>query len=207
MERRLPGGYGWHRDRVSRAESEYIRESLIPRADGWLVSTTGDAVFGHYDVTGVSLAQDVLSLYYIPERESAVAASEVRVNVPIAVANTTVQAALYLFEDRKFKRIPGTYVTFSASSTGNKAKSLADYVLLLPNQRLFLGIIGKGGIPVLEGFQSGAGAVPRIIRPRVITNHTDNLRTSYVLSQTTLATTAADTPMVVYLSKEASGVL
>jgi hypothetical protein len=206
INRRLPVGYGQTTGTdayIRNAESQALRAALTPREGGWLITTVGENIMTHHDVTGVLMTADRLLLMYVPARTSAVKVAEARINVATAVAATTVETALFYYENQVFKRIPGTYAIFNSASTGLKTK-LLDIADVLPDTKVFIGIVAHGGTPALEGFQSGAGGSPRVILQRSISSITA-LGSRYELAQT--STNTGDSPMVGYLSNQAALVL
>lgn len=207
-DRRLPGGYGQRKGEdsaIGNAESQYLREALLPAEDGWILTTLGEVAYAHTDVTAVAVPQDRLTFYYIPERTTKIAANEARINVALAVPNTYVEIALFNYKSGVFKRIPGTYAEFDTTSYGLQTRLLDRKTQISPESRLFLGVAAHGGTPILEGFQSGAGSKPRVISQRVVTATV--MGTEYTLAGTSKITDNADIPMVAYLAQEAALVL
>lgn len=207
---RLPQGRGLRKGEdaaVNQGESYAIRRELKPKVGGWLITTVGENVNGHQDTTG-AVVQTTTRLYYVPERLRATALYEARVNVCTASAGQTVQTALYLYADSKFVCIAPTHVTFDASTTGLKRVPLPSEVVVQPDSHLFLGVWASDGVVALEGFQSGAGAAPKVVRRRSGTVLATAPQPSYTIINMPVVTTgSSDTPMVAYLSKEASIVL
>lgn len=207
MDRRLPGGYGQRKGSdayLGNSESQYLREALIPKEGGWVISPLGDAIFGHYDVTGILPGANTTKLFLLPNRASAVACTKARIHVATADAGSTVQTALYRFSSNEFCRVPGSHATFSSATTGLKTVVLSATVDVLPDTVLFLGIKCTSATAAIQGFQSGASTTPRVLRNRSIA-HGGDLQTKYLLSAT--STDTSDSPMVAYLSNMGDFVL
>jgi hypothetical protein len=208
MARRNPGGYGGRKGTdsyVDRAESRFVREATQPADDGWLVTTAGENVMNHLDVTGVLTGSNRLGLYYVPARSRNVWASEVRLMVAAAVASTTAEVAVFSYEGRIFKKVPFTHALLDTSTTGLKTATLTQPALLAKDSVLFIGVVVRNAAVALEGFQSGTASTGRVCRARTMTEPSSP-RGSYTLTDLSLAATQ-DTPMVAYLSKEAALVL
>lgn len=208
--RQLPGGHGLRKGedrRTGQSESEFLRQVLVPQEKAWVLSTVGEHIFVHRDVTGVTLPVDELRFLYLPERVGGIEVAEIRFNVAALAASSYVEVALFSYENGGFSRIPRTYGRADTTTTGLCQMTLSPTGKIYPATRLFLGIMAHGGTPVLQGFQSGAGSTPRVVRQRIVSGHTGTFSGFYGTNMTTLSSDSIDAPFVVYLSKEASLVL
>ena len=82
MARRNPGGHGIRRGedhQVGRGESEFIREALQPKEDGWVISPVGDNLRSTGS-TAVATAGD-LRLFAVPARATNVTVAHARIHV------------------------------------------------------------------------------------------------------------------------------
>ncbi len=209
MVRRLPGGYGQRQGPdayLGNSESQYLREALIPREDGWIISTVGENFFSHIDVTGVLQTQDTLRLLWLPGCVSTTVVTQVRIGCAAAAVSSSVEVALYQYATNELRMIPGTFMVFDTTGTGLKSRNLPLPVAIPANSRILVAVLARGGAPTLEGYQSGAGVSSRVLRFRAVTGHTAALKSTYKLSDLPLSA-AADAALVAYLSQDAANVL
>lgn len=207
--RRLPGGRGKRTGEdqyIGQQESRFAREAILPDEDGWIISPAGDTTSAETAVTAV-LPTTTTHLHYIPARLATAQIVEARANIAFAVANQELQAALYLYSNQEFKMIPGTYAAFSSTTTGLKQQSLSRPIVIAPNMRVFLGVRATAATIAVQGFKSGAGATPRVLRSRKDGAGATILASTYDTARMALDNTNTDTALVVFLAREASSVL
>ena len=207
MNRRPPGGRGVRQGEdaaLNRAESTAARAALVTDEDGWVVSTAGEIANCSRSLTGVLLGANVTRFHYVPARAATAVVSEARISVAAAVAGGVVEAALYLWSDRTFTRLPGTTALFSAAATGRQRTTLAQPVTITPNMRLFLGVKSSSATIAVEGFVCLTAGNQRVIKSYTA-SHTGRLQSRYLFSGVEVAN--VDCPEVAYLSKTAAIVL
>lgn len=194
---------------INQAESQNVRQLLNNVNRGWILSTIGESVFAHQDVTGVLATANSLALFYIPERVNTIRAYEARIKVSVAAASSTYRTALYFYRrdpQPEFVKVVGSEAVFSGASTGLLTSKLAVQVDVPTDARLFMARVCTDATVAVEGFQSGTVTAPRLARVRTITVPTGAMPGIIPVSATSLNTTE-DTPMIVYLSQEAANVL
>ncbi len=209
MDRRLPGGYGQRKGSdayLGNSESQYLRETLVPKEGGWLVSPMGDSLYGQQDSTGVVLGADVTLLVLLPPRAAAVSCYEARISVLTSAASSWFETALYRFEDRLFRQVSNTLVRHICTSTGLITTRLPIKVDILPDTLLFLGCKTNNGTVEVSGFFPGPGSTPRVVRARTV-SHSGSLASQYTQDQTAISHALAGIPDVAYLSQTASSVI
>lgn len=211
MANELPGGRGerFGQDSlVERDEAYELRRLLQRRGTGWFITTMGENVFPHFDVTGVNFTASQLQFFYIPDRFANTKVSEARLTVATLDAGSTLRSALYIMDKtptHRFVKIAGTEVVFDSSSTGLKKVTLGRQVDIPGNAKLFLGFWSSSAVTVVEGFQSGTAGDSRVVRQRAVAAVTAPLGYEYFMNTTSL-TTDNDAPWVVYLSPEAASI-
>lgn len=206
----LPGGRGPHLGpdaQVNQDEAYDVRRRLEPLRDGWLISTVGENIYTHLDVTAVAFSANELAFYYIPDRVRRVLLREARLNVASAVASATMRSAIYIYDNRETQRrlvkLPGSESIFDCSSTGLKRVQLSRDIELPIEAKCFIGSWASSASIAVEGYQSGAGAAPRVIRQRAIAGVVPPLGNSYRFADIPVSSGAGDTPLIAYLSPDA----
>lgn len=203
----LPGGRGELQDPLAQDESYDVRRRLDAPKDGWLISTVGENIYSHLDVTGVLATANQLSFFYVPDRTRRVLLRSARINVAAAVASSTYRAALYIYthieSQRRLLKVPGSEVLFSGAATGLQETRMSRDIELPTEAKCFIAAWSSSAALALEGYQSGAGAAPRVLRRRAISSVTPPFGGSYALSKIPVADAAIDTPLIAYLSPDA----
>lgn len=208
----LPNSRGFRRGedaRINQDESQSVRQKQRTAASGWIISTVGETLFGHQDVTGVVTIANRLNFFMLPERLQDVEIYSCRIKVSVAAASSTCTVALFQYlttPSIRLEKIPGSEITFATSSTGLQDKVLAQITKISASARLFLGVVCTDATVAIEGFQSGTATSPRLCRIRYKAGVTPPFDGSYQIGSLTLDDTE-DAPMVVYLSRDAANVL
>lgn len=214
MSDQLPGGRGerFGRDAgVDADEALDVRRRLSTSGNGWLLSTVGETVFGHADVTAVIFTASQLGLYYIPARTQGMTARAVRISVAVAVLGATFRSAIYVYDKaqgkRRFTKIAGTEAVFPGDTVGLVQVTLPRDVPLAASDKLFIARWASDPALAVEGYQSGAGTAPRVVRTRALNSVTPPLGAAYGIEALPIDTGMVDTPLIAYLSPDAAEVL
>ena len=103
-------------------------------------------------------AANTMYLYYVGEVTSGIWLKEARLVVTEAVASSTVKVALFMYNKlpkRGFFKLPGSEVTFTASTIGLKQITLPREIQLEPGAKLFIAIAASSASIGLSGVRRG----------------------------------------------------
>lgn len=206
MGRGIPQSRGLRNDPrqfVTQGESNAVLASLLPTLTGWLISPVGEAI--NANACGPTCYTDNrLYLFYIPSTQGVVQVNEARLRVVQNLASSSASAALYQYDFLKSRliKVVGTEANFATTAIGRVSRDVTSNVQ--PSARLWLGFWVSHAALEFEGLCSG-------IDGRVFDNYyvpwaSSSLPDSLPIANLT-ADTEANTPMVLYLSKEAATVL
>ena len=159
----LPHGRGIRRGadpRINQAESWASRSRELVPANEWVFPGFPYALDG--PTTLVTYSQNVV-FGFLPHVTTALEAAYARVRVTTAQAGQHVRAALYRVEGsgskKQFSRVPGTDVTFDASTTGLKDTKLPISARLVPGEHYLLGFRSSHASVALPGLSPGSASL------------------------------------------------
>jgi hypothetical protein len=206
MGRGLPQGRGLRTDVqqfVTQGESDALRAGLLPSLTAWLISPVGEAINAN-SCGQVCFTANRLYLFHIPSATGVVQVNEARLRVISNLAASSVSAALYQYDfiNRRLVKMAGSEANFATTAIGRVTGNVK--LDVQPSARLFLGFWASHLAVEVEGFCSGITG--RCFDNFYVPWTSSSLPASLPLSTLTVDT-EANTPMVLYLSKEAATVL
>ena len=159
----LPHGRGIRRGadpRINQAESWASRSRELVPAHEWVFPGFPYALDG--PTTPVTYSQSIV-FGFLPQVTTALEATYARVRISTAQAGQHVRAALYRIEGsgakKRFSRVPGTDVTFDASTTGLKDTRLPLTARLVPDEHYLLGFRSSHASVALPGMSPGSASL------------------------------------------------